>query len=199
MREPLVLASASPARARLLRAVGLDVEIIPAAIDEAAIKRACRNSGADPAECALALAVAKAAAVAAYRPEALVIGADQLLVAGDVWFDKPADRDQARAQLLALRGRTHKLPTAVCVVRGAALLWQVVSTPVLNMRPFSETFLDAYLAAEGEAVLSSVGAYRIEGRGVMLFDRVEGDHFAIEGLPLLELLEFLRNRGAVPG
>lgn len=198
MPEALVLASASPARARLLRAAGLDFEILPAALDEAAIKRAFRRNGSDAAGCALALAEAKAAAVAAHRPQALVIGADQLLVADDVWFDKPADRDQARAQLLALRGRTHRLATAACVVCGSDRLWQAVRTPSLTMRKFTEAFLDAYLEAEGEAVIASVGAYRIEGRGVLLFDRVAGDYFAIQGLPLIELLEFLRGRGTLP-
>jgi nucleoside triphosphate pyrophosphatase len=198
MREPLVLASASAARARLLRAVGLECAIVPADIDEAAIKRAFRRDGGAAAACALALAEAKAASVATRCPCALVIGADQLLVADDTWFDKPVDRMQAHAQLRALRGRTHELATAACVVCGSVRLWQAINVPRLTMRGFSEAFLEAYLETEGQAVVGSVGGYRIEGRGAQLFSRIEGDHFAIQGLPLIELLEFLRHRGALP-
>jgi septum formation protein len=135
--------------------------------------------------------------VAARHPDALVIGADQLLVAGDAWFDKPRNFGEAATHLRRLRGREHSLVTAACVVRGGELLWQMISVPRLTMRGFGEPFLAAYIAAEGEAVFGSVGAYRLEGRGVQLFARIDGDHFAILGLPLLELLEFLRGRGVV--
>jgi septum formation protein len=193
----LVLASASRARARLLRAAGLECSIAPADLDEPAVKQNFRHSGGGAGDCAVALAEAKAMAIADRRPSALVIGADQLLVAGDAWFDKPADRDQARAQLQALRGCTHELITAACVCCGSTRLWDCTSISRLTMRWFSDDFLEAYLAVEGEAVIGSVGAYFIEGRGVQLFSHVEGDYFAIQGLPLIELLEFLRSCGVV--
>jgi len=195
MPERLILASASSARATLLRAAGIEFEIMPASIDEARIKRLARAIGDSAIVCAFALAVEKARAVYARYPDALVIGADQILVADEDWFDKPADLAEARAQLRALRGRTHILATAACVVSNGETLWQATSAPELTMRDFSDGFVDSYLAAEGEALLSSVGAYRIERRGVQLFSRIVGDHFAVLGLPLVELLEFLRQRG----
>jgi septum formation protein len=199
MPEPILLASASPARAALLTAAGLDLAVVPAGIDEAAVKRSAREASLPAIGCALRLAECKALQVARSHPGALVIGADQILVAGETWFDKPADLAAARRQLLALRGMTHELATAVCVVRGGDRLWHGQSVPRLTMRRFSDAFLDAYLAAEGTAVLGSVGAYRLEGRGSQLFSRIEGDYFAILGLPLLELFAFLRRRGAVCG
>ena len=114
------------------------------------------------------------------------------------WFDKPRDLGEAREQLLGLRGRTHVLATAVCVAQEGVPVWRATSAPELTMRHFSEEFLDDYLAAEGEALLGSVGAYRLEGRGVQLFSRIGGDYFAILGLPLIELLGFLRERGLLP-
>lgn len=195
--EAIILASASPTRACLLEAAGVDFAVDPARIDEGAIKRRAREAGQSAIACALTLATGKATDVSARHPEALVIGADQLLAAGDKWFDKPARLDEAREQLLALRGRTHMLATAVCVMRGADRLWHATSAPELMMRPFSEAFLDDYIAAEGEVLLGSVGAYRLEGRGVQLFAWMTGDHFAVLGLPLFELLEFLRSRGAL--
>lgn len=195
MPEQLILASASSARAALLRAAGIAFEIDPALIDEARIKRLARATDDTAAACALALAAEKARIVSARHPEALVIGADQILVAGDEWFDKSPNLDAARAQLRALCDRTHSLATAACVVRDGLPLWQAISVPELTMRRVNDAFLDAYIAAEGESLLSSVGAYRIEGRGVQLFSRINGDHFAVLGLPLLELLDFLRRRG----
>jgi septum formation protein len=144
------------------------------------------------------LATEKACAVSRRDPEALVIGADQLLACGTEWLDKPRDLGEARHQLLGLRGRTHVLATAVCAAREGVPIWHATSAPELTMRHFTEEFLDAYLAAEGEALLSSVGAYRLEGRGVQLFSRISGDYFAILGLPLIELLGFLRERGLLP-
>ena len=131
-------------------------------------------------------------------PDSLVIGADQLLASGAEWFDKPRDLGEAREQLLGLRGRTHVLATAVCVAQAGVPVWRATSVPELTMRRFSEEFLDEYLAAEGEALLGSVGAYRLEGRGVQLFSRIRGDYFAILGLPLIELLGFLRERRLLP-
>jgi septum formation protein len=196
---PLLLASASATRQALLAAAGLRFGVHPADIDEAPIKRAARAAGLDAAAAALRLADAKAAAVAAQAPDALVIGADQILDCAGVWFDKPADMAAARSHLLALRGRTHALATAVVCRSGDATVWQHVALPRLAMRGFSEAFLDDYLQAEGTHLLGSVGAYRLEGRGVQLFDRVDGDHAAILGLPLLPLLAFLRDYGLLPG
>jgi septum formation protein len=196
-REPIVLASASPTRAAILTAAGIDFTVQPADVDEASVKRAARKSGRSASDCALQLAEEKAMQVAQSRPDALVIGADQILVCGDKWFDKPVDPAAAREQLRSLRGSSHELATAVCVVRQGDRLWHLESAPRLTMRRFSDAFLDAYLTAEGDAVLGSVGAYRLEGRGIQLFSQVEGDHFAILGLPVCELLGFLRDRGAL--
>jgi len=193
--ETLILASTSPARAAMLRAAGVTFHAIPAAIDESAIKRQSRAGGQDAIECAAALAEAKARAVAAGHPEAIVIGADQVLVADGKWFDKPEDPTAAADQLRRLRGRKHVLATAACAVRGVTVVWRATASPELTMRCFGDVFLGEYIAAEGEAVLGSVGAYRIEGRGAQLFKRIDGDYFAILGLPLLELLGFLRGRG----
>lgn len=193
----LVLASSSATRRALLEAAALRFEAIAAAVDEAAIKESAQAEGIPPAEAALILADAKAQRVARKDPEALVIGCDQLLVCGDRWFDKPADPEAARAQLLALRGRTHELVTATVCWRHGARVWQDVSVPRLVMRDFSDAFLDAYLAAEGERVTASVGAYRLEGLGVHLFARLSGEHSAILGLPLLPLLGFLRQHGVL--
>ena len=195
--ETLILASASTARATLLRAAGIEFAVEPAAIDETAIKLQYQASGFAVEACAAALAEAKARAIAARYPAALVIGADQILLTGDEWFDKPDDLASAAAQLRRLRGREHVLVTAACVVSAAEVVWQALAAPKLTMRRFGEAFLAGYIAAEGDAVLGSVGAYRIEGRGVQLFARIEGDHFAILGLPLLELLGFLRGRGVL--
>jgi septum formation protein len=197
MTEGLVLASASAVRARLLAAAGVDFRIEPAELDETFLKQACRAEGRLAAACALALAEAKARQVAARCGRAVIIGADQLLVCGEAWFDKPADLGQARAQLQALRGRTHELVTAVCAVQGKSRLWHAVSSPRLTMRYFTDAFLDDYIRAEGADIIGSVGAYRFEGRGAQLFEHIEGDYFAILGLPLLELLGFLRMKGLI--
>lgn len=198
----LVLASASATRGALLASAGLRFEALAAAVDEASIKESAQAEGIPAAEAAIMLAEAKAMRVARKRPAALVIGCDQLLVCVDPagvtrWYDKPADLAAARHQLLSLRGRRHDLVTATVIWHGGARIWQNVTTPRLTMRDFSEEFLDAYLAAEGAALLSSVGGYRLEGLGVQLMAKVEGEHSAILGLPLLPLLVFLRQRGVL--
>lgn len=193
----LVLASASPARARLLSAAGLKPTIEPADIDEAPIKAAFRAGGRDAGACAVALAEAKAKRVADRMPGAMVLGADQILVCDGEWFDKPVDRATARAQLIALRGKRHVLATAAVLVQNGAVIWQALEQPALIMRPFTDEFLETYLAAAGDATLASVGAYQLEGTGIQLMAAVEGDHFAILGLPLLPLLDFLRDTGMI--
>jgi septum formation protein len=196
--ERLILASASSARAALLRAAGAEFAIRPADLDETIIKQRVRREGGSAAQCAAALALAKAQAVSAVCPGALVIGADQILTTGDEWFDKPENAAAAAAQLRRLRGRKHWLATAVCVVCDGARLWDAEAAPELTMREFSDSFLDTYLAEEGGSVLGSVGSYRLEGRGVQLFERIVGDYFAILGLPLIGLLGFLRGQGVLP-
>lgn len=198
--EPrLILASASATRRAVLEAAGIRFTAEAAAVDEAAIKESARAEKLPPGEAAILLADAKAHRIARRAPEALVIGADQLLVCEGRWFDKPADMAAAREQLLALRGRPHELVTAVVCWRHGERAWHHLARPRLVMREFSDEFLDAYLAAEGERILSSVGAYRLEGMGVHLFRSVQGDHSAILGLPLLPLLDFLRGHGVLLG
>jgi septum formation protein len=194
---PLILASASTARRAVLEAAGLRFEAIAAAVDEAAIKESARAEGYPAADAAMMLAEAKARRIAARRPEALVIGCDQMLVLENRWFDKPESIEDARRHLEALRGKTHQLVTAVLCWRGGQRIWQHVATPRLTMRPVSDAFLDAYLALEGDQVTTTVGAYRLEGPGIHLFDKVEGEHAAILGLPLLPLLGFLRQHGTL--
>jgi septum formation protein len=197
-RPSIVLASASATRAGLLARAGIEAVLDPAAVDEDEIKASMRAAGAPPEDTAEALAELKAKRVSARRRGALVIGADQMLVCNDVWFDKPPDRAHAHAQLAALAGKTHRLVSAVVVVRDGAPLWHHHDEARLTMRPFDDAFIARYLDAVGDAAMRSVGAYQLEGLGVHLFARVEGDWFTILGLPLLPLLGFLREHRAVP-
>ena len=197
MDEPLILASASSSRRKLLAAAGLEVRVESALVDEGTTKCIFEADGEAAADCALALAEAKARQVAGGHRHAFVVGADQILLCGSRWFNKPTDLADARAQLQLLRGRTHELVTAACVVRETARIWHTVVSAKLTMRHFSDAFLDAYLSAEQTAILGSVGAYRLEGRGIQLFADIQGDYFGILGLPLLELLSFLRAHGAL--
>ncbi len=194
----LWLASASPIRAEMLRRAGVGAGIEAAMIDEGEVKSALRGERAAASMVAETLAELKAMRVSRRHPGALVVGADQMLVCGDAWFDKPADKTAARAQLQALRGRKHALVSAVCVVRDGTRLWHHQDQASLWMRGFSDAFLDRYLDIAGEDCTSTVGAYRVEGPGVQLFSRIEGDHFTILGLPLLPLLDYLRRHDVVP-
>lgn len=193
----IVLASASASRIGLLRNAGIAFTARPAAIDERAVEASLVAAGAAPEEIAAALAEAKALKVAGEVPDALVVGADQVLSADSGSWHKPADMAEARNQLLALAGRTHLLHTAVAVARAGAVGWRHGETARMTMREMSADAVDAYLAEVGEAALTSVGGYQIEGHGIRLFDAIDGDYFAILGLPLLPLLGFLRAAGAV--
>lgn len=194
----LILASQSTARATLLTAAGLVFETRPAHIDEAEVKRSAQSEGLSAGDTAILLADLKSQRVARTHPDALVIAADQLLVCEDRWFDKPATTADAADHLRAMRGRTHTLVTAVLCRRGERRLWHHLARPRLTMRRFSDAFLADYLALEGQTLTTTVGAYRLEGPGITLFDTVEGEHAAILGLPLLPLLGFLRQHGVLP-
>lgn len=196
--EEVVLASASPSRGRLLTAAGIAHVAVPAWIDEDTTKESLREQGAKPLEIAEVLAELKAKRISMAQPGRLVIGADQMLVCDDIQLDKPEDLDHAARHLTFLSGRTHELPTTVVVVLDGQRIWHHRDTPRLTMRSLSEKFIADYLKLAGEEVLSSVGAYQIEGLGAQLFAKIEGDFFTILGLPLLPLLEFLRAREAVP-
>jgi len=198
MPNKLILASQSPYRAGLLRGAGVTFTAMPAHIDEGAVKRAAILSGQNVAGTAMQLARLKAEKIAGEHPDALVIGGDQILVCGDDWFDKPVDRAEARSHLRRLRNRSHRLVTATICLQGAQILWQHIEEPLLTMRDFSDAFLDSYLDAEGDHATTTVGAYRLEDQGIQLFDRIDGHHSAIVGLPLLPLLGFLRRIGFLP-
>ena len=191
----LILASASPSRAKLLEQAGIDVLIEPASVDENAVKGALRDDGSNVDNTVEALAELKALQVTKRHPGAFIIGADQILACGGIWFDKPTSLNNAREQLLDLQGKTHELITGACVVRDGERLWHHVEKARLTMLSFSEAFLDEYLGALGQDACLSVGAYQMEGLGAQLFARTEGDFFSILGLPLLPLFDFLRNNG----
>jgi septum formation protein len=194
----VILASRSPARIALLTGANVRFIARAAEIDEREVETPLVAAGASPGEIAAALAEAKALAVAkSAGTDAIVIGADQTLdLDGRRWV-KPATLSTARNQLARLSGRRHTLHSAVAAARAGAIVWRHVESPTLTMRPLTPSAIDAYLAAAGEAALASVGAYQIEGRGIQLFERIDGDYFAILGLPLLPVLAFLRREGAI--
>jgi len=188
----LILASSSAIRAAMLRAAGLDFRVIPSRVDEDEIKLGLKAEGASIRDAATALAELKAHRVSQAEPGDFVIAADSMLACDGRWYDKPADTAEARAHLQSLRGKTHELVSAVVVARGGSVIWRHVDAAKLTMRDFSDGFLDAYLAQAGEAVLHSVGCYQLEGLGAQLFAKIQGSHFTILGLPLLPLLDVLR-------
>ena len=197
MSEPIILASGSASRAKMLRDAGVPIVVEKPRVDEEAIKLSLRAEGAPPRAQVDALAEVKALSVSRMRP-GLVIGADQMLAIGDVVLDKSSSRDEARAHLRLLSGKTHELLNAAVIARDGVAIWRHVSNPKLRMRALSDAFIESYLDQVGEEAFTSVGAYKLEGLGGQLFEQVEGDFFAVLGLPLLPLLAFLRARGALP-
>ena len=191
--EPLVLASKSAIRHALLRDAGVPVEVQPADIDERTIEQ--QRPVRDASELAALLAREKARMIAARLPGRLVLGADQTLALGERRFSKPGDRAGARAQLKALRGRTHELHSAVALMRESTIVFEHREVARLTMRAFSDSFLESYLDAVGAAVTASVGGYQLERIGIQLFEHIEGEHFVILGLPLVALLQYLRQAG----
>ncbi len=184
----LILASKSPFRSALLKNAGIEFSTASAEIDERAVEAPLYETGATPEEVAQVLAEAKALDVSEKNPGAVVIGCDQTLSLGDEIFHKPADMEAARRQLLKFSGMTHQLNSAVVLVKDGETLWRHVSIARMTMRDLDPGFVGRYLGRVGDAALSSVGAYQVEGPGIQLFDRIDGDYFTIVGLPLLPLL-----------
>jgi septum formation protein len=199
MVERIVLASGSPFRKAMLEAAGVDIDVMPAKIDERAVEKTLEGSGASPEDVAQVLAEAKALDVSEKNPGRLVLGCDQTLSLGDELFHKPKDMEGARAHLLKLSGKTHQLNSAVVLARNGEAFWRYVGVANLTMRKLDPAFIGRHLARVGQMALNSVGAYQIEGEGIQLFEKIEGDYFTIIGLPLLPLLAELRRCGAIDG
>ncbi|MFT5182219.1 MAG: septum formation protein [Alphaproteobacteria bacterium] len=193
----VILASASKSRARVLRAAGVPHQIVPSDVDEADVKLSLAQEGAPPFAVAETLAEMKAQQVSRGHRDALVIGADQILECAGKLFDKPGDLDQARAHLRAFRGRRHTLVASVTVACDGAIIWHHNDQAHLDMRDLSDGFIEWYIERMGDEICESVGAYKLEGLGAQLFSNIEGDFFSILGLPLLPLLEVLRDHGVV--
>ena len=200
LTRAIILASGSAIRRQLLASAGVPFAVHPANVDEGELRAQMLNESdcVVGAQIAGALARAKALAVSRLMPDALVIGADQVLALGTRLFDKPTDLVAARDHLDRLRGQTHELVSAVVLVVNGQPVWGMAQAAQLTMRPFSDAFLDGYVATAGDRICSCVGAYELEGLGLQLFERIEGDYFTILGLPLLPLLTELRARGALP-
>ncbi|MBX5227241.1 Maf-like protein [Rhizobium sp. NLR9b] len=199
MTPKLILASSSPFRRMLMENAGLSFEAHPAEIDERAVEAPLEKAAAKPDTVACILAKAKAEDVSTRFLESLVIGSDQTMSLGDRVFHKPKDMADAANHLRALSGTTHRLNSAIAIVRGGAVLWEYVGHAELTMRPLTEDFIARHLARVGERALSSVGAYQLEGEGIQLFEKIEGDYFTILGLPMLPLLRKLREFGTIDG
>ena len=197
MSLSVILASGSESRRRLLSAAGVEASAIKPNVDEDAMKAGLRMEGLPVRDQAMQLAEMKAIKVSQRGP-GLVIGGDQMLALGEEAFDKPKDLEGAKQHLRKLSGKPHTLETAIVVCENGTPVWRHLSRPRLTMRPLSEDFIDDYVARVGEPLLSTVGAYQLEGLGAQLFARVEGDYFSILGLPLLPLLDYLRVRGVLP-
>lgn len=194
----LILASQSSARHAMLTAAGVPFEAVAANIDEESLRDALQARAAPPRDIADALAETKALKLSRRHPQALVLGSDQLLVtAENTLLDKPGTRARAADQLRSLSGQTHQLISAAAIAQGGEIVWRKVDTARLTMRPLSDPFIETYLDAEADHIIHCVGAYRIEARGAQLFTRIQGDHFTIQGLPLLPVLDFLRLRGVL--
>lgn len=199
MTERLMLASGSRFRRAMLEAAGVDIDVSPAEIDERAVEGTLEGTGASPEDVAEVLAEAKALDVSERHPGRLVLGCDQTLSLGEELFHKPKDMEDARRHLLRLSGRTHRLNSAAVLARNGVAIWRHVGVASLTMRKLEPAFVGRHLARVGPMALNSVGAYQIEGEGIQLFEKIEGDHFTIVGLPLLPLLEELRELGAIDG
>ncbi len=193
----LVLASASAIRRSLLENAGIALVVDPADVDETAIKQRLAAQRVPTQGAAVELAAAKAKAVAARHPGKLIIGADQILEHGGKWYDKPVDRSAAAAQLTTLAGSSHSLVSAAVVIEDGTEVWRTAQSVTLHMRPLSPAYIDSYLDQVGNAALTSVGGYQLEGLGAQLFTRIDGDYFTVLGLPLLPLLGYLRQRGTL--
>ena len=195
----IILASASRSRANLLKAASLRFDIIPSDLDEGEIKSLAVDPRSDiqSSDVALLLAQAKAVSVSQRYPQALVIGADQTLILDEMLLDKPADSQEAQRQLLMLKGKTHLLDTAAACARNGAVFWTTSERSYLTMREFSSKSLANYLNAAGDDLTSSVGGYKIEGPAIRLFSSIEGNYFSILGLPLLAVLQMLRETGVM--
>lgn len=194
----IILASASQSRARLLEQAGLSFVVMPARVDEDAVKDAMLAEQASHLHIAEALAELKALQVSQKAGNALVIGADQVLSAQNILYNKPCDRDEAQRQLRSLSGLEHELFTAVCVAQSGKIIWRQADRAKLKMRNFSDSFIDSYLDEMGDMALTTVGCYQLEGRGPLLFERISGDYYGILGLPLLPLLQLLRMHKVIP-
>ena len=199
MKPELILASSSASRQMLMRNAGLTFSAEPADIDERAIDAALEKDGATPDRIAVELAKAKALAVSTMRPNAIVVGCDQTMSLGSRIYHKPGDMAQAHANLMSLSGKTHRLNCGAAIARNGEILWEIVTFAGMTMRDLDPAFVDRHLERVGEKVLSSVGAYQLEGEGIQLFSAIEGDYFTILGLPLLPLLTKLRALGMIDG
>jgi septum formation protein len=199
MKQELILASSSASRQMLMRNAGLTFSAIPADIDERALDEQLEKNGAKPEEVALELAKAKALAVSALHPRALVLGCDQTMALGARVYHKPKTMAEAEGHLLSLSGKVHRLNSAAVLARGGDVVWQTISSAELLVRTLSAEFVSRHLQRVGEKALSSVGAYQLEGEGIQLFTSIEGDYFTILGLPLLPLLKKLRDMDVIDG